>query len=389
MIHQAVIIGSGFAGSILARELSEAGLRVLVVDKRDHIAGNMYDELDETGILIQRYGPHSFHTNDKEVYDYICKYAEFRPNRLTYRAVVNGIEVPCPFNFTSIEMLYPADEAADLINRLQQAFPGQQQVAIFELLESKDEKIHSYAKMLFEEDFRPYTAKQWGRKPEEVDPSVIRRVPILLNRRDSYFDDQYEVHPVGGYTKLFERMLDHAAITVELNIDALEHLRLDEEKGRAVWKGDENIPVFYTGPIDELFDCCFGKLPYRSLHFEWKTKNVDSYQETAIVAWPKDKEYTRITEFSKLPVQETRGKTVIALEYPLPYDKSADRGNEPYYPISNLETAELRSRYQKLASHFDNLVLCGRLADYKYYNMEDVVRRTLDVVKTWVRGNWQ
>ncbi len=379
MRYDVIIVGSGFAGSILARELAEAGQRILVLEKRVHIAGNMYDEVNKDGILIQRYGPHSFHTNDREVYEYVTQYCEMKPYRLSYRAIVKGQPVPCPFNFTAIRMLYEPQAAEELIDRLKKQFPGQEKVAIFELLECEDAIIREYAEMLFEEDFRPYTAKQWGMKPENVDPSIIRRVPVLLNERDSYFDDTYECHPVGGYTTIFRRMLDHPLITVEMESDALPRIQFHDEKGMLSFDGHSNIHLIYTGAIDELFECRFGPLPYRSLFFEWETHNQDSYQETAIVAHPKDADFTRITEFTKLPIQHVPGKTVIAKEYSFAYDKHAERGNEPYYPIGGPVNNELRDRYLQLAKQYRNLTTVGRLADYKYYNMEDVVRRALDV----------
>ncbi len=379
MRYDVIIVGSGFAGSILARELAEAGQRILVLEKRVHIAGNMYDEVNKDGILIQRYGPHSFHTNDREVYEYVTQYCEMKPYRLSYRAIVKGQPVPCPFNFTAIRMLYEPQAAEELIDRLKKQFPGQEKVAIFELLECEDAIIREYAEMLFEEDFRPYTAKQWGMKPENVDPSIIRRVPVLLNERDSYFDDTYECHPVGGYTTIFRRMLDHPLITVEMESDALPRIQFHDEKGMLSFDGHSNIHLIYTGAIDELFECRFGPLPYRSLFFEWETHNQDSYQETAIVAHQKDADFTRITEFTKLPIQHVPGKTVIAKEYSFAYDKHAERGNEPYYPIGGPVNNELRDRYLQLAKQYRNLTTVGRLADYKYYNMEDVVRRALDV----------
>ena len=379
MTPDAVVVGAGFAGSILARELAESGKDVLVLDRRQTIAGNMYDEVNADGVLIQRYGPHSFHTNDRAVYEYICRFAQMEPYRLTYRAIVRGIPVPCPFNFTAIRALYPPEQAEDLIRRLKAGFPDKKQVAVFELLDFPDPVVKEYAEMLFEEDFRPYTAKQWGRKPEEIDPSIIRRVPVLLNERDSYFDDLYECQPRHGFTAMFGRMLNHARITVRTGIDALPHLSFNEADGLVLFDGAKVPYVIYTGALDELFQCRFGSLPYRSLHFEWESLAMDSFQETAIVAYPKEAAYTRITEYTKLPLQHVPGKTVIAREYPLAYDRAAEKGNEPYYPIANAENHALRDRYLELAKRYRNLTLCGRLADYQYYNMEDVVRRALEV----------
>lgn len=379
MNYDFVIVGSGFAGSVLAHEMALIGKRVLVVEKRNHIAGNMYDEYNEDGILVQRYGPHSFHTTKPEIFEYVSQFAEMKPFQLTYRAIVKGIPVPCPFNFTTIRMLYSGEAAEDLINRLKQAFPGQAKVAIFELLESEDPIIREYAEMLFEEDFRPYTAKQWGRRPEDVDQSIIRRVPLLMSDYDGYFDDPYQCHPVGGYTKMFEKILNHPLISVKTGIDALEHIEFNEDQGVVSYDGSSDFHVIFTGPIDELFDCQFGALPYRSLHFEYESLPVDSYQETPIVAHPKNAEFTRITEYKKIPVQNVPGKTLIAREYSVDYDKNAEIGNEPYYPIGGPDNRILRDKYLDLVEKYRNLTTCGRLADYKYYNMDDAIKRALEV----------
>mgnify|MGYP000891221662 CR=1 FL=1 len=379
MRPDAVVAGAGFAGGILARELAEAGENVLVLERRQTIAGNMFDEVNADGILVQRYGPHSFHTNDRAVYDYVCRFAQMEPYRLTYRAIIKGIPVPCPFNFTAIRQLYPPEKAEELIHRLRAGFPDRTQVSVFGLLDSPDPVVKAYAEMLFEEDFRPYTAKQWGRRPEEIDPSVIRRVPVLLNERDSYFDDLYECQPRHGFTRMFDRMLRHARIEVRTGIDARSRLSFDEAAGLVRFDGAEIPRVIYTGALDELFQCRFGPLPYRSLRFEWESLPVDSHQETAIVAYPKGAAYTRITEYTKLPPQYAPGRTVIAREYPLAYDRAAEEGNEPYYPVAGAESHALRDRYLDLAKRYRNLTLCGRLADYRYYNMEDVVRRALEV----------
>lgn len=376
-----IIVGTGLAGSILARELAEIGKRVLMLERRAHIAGNTFDEVDEHGVLVQRFGPHTFHTNDRGVYEYLSRFVKMNPYKLTYRAIVKGIAVPCPFNFTSIRMLYDSVTADDLISRLLLAYPGQEQVSVFELLESDDDAIRDYAEMLFEEDFRPYTAKQWGLNPEEIDKSIIRRVPILLNDRDSYFNDEFECQPEGGFTVMVRNMLQHPLISIRLETDALQDLELDEETGRVSYQNNFAPHIIYTGALDELFGWQFGALPYRSLAFEWISLPQTSFQETAIVAYPKDAAFTRITEYTKLPVQHIPGRTVIAKEYSLPYDKSAEQGNEPYYPIGNDKTYALKEQYLQKARKFSNLTLCGRLADYQYYNMDNVVRRALDVAE--------
>lgn len=383
MAYEVIVVGSGFAGSIFARECAQAGKKVLLLEKRSHHGGNMFDEYED-GVLVQRYGPHSFHTKNEEIFRYLCGFGSFAPYRLTYRAVIRGMPVPCPFNFTAIELLYPKEHARALIERLTERFPGVNQVPVFELLESDDALIREYGEMLFEEDFRPYTSKQWGKKPEEIDKSVIRRVPVLLNYRDSYFDDPFEYQPVGGFAKLLGNMIDHPNITLKLQTDALPHISLNPDGGTASYQGDEDILLVYTGPLDALFGYRFGRLPYRSLTFRYETHPVRDYQETAIVAHPKEKPYTRITEFTKLPPQEVGEKTVIAREYPEEYDPS--RGNEPYYPIANQENFALRDRYRQLAAQYKNLILCGRLAEYQYYNMDQVIAHALEAVQKVIIG---
>lgn len=218
--YDVVIVGAGFSGSILARLIAEEKKkRVLLIEKRDHIAGNMYDFYSE-GILVQKYGPHTFHTNKRHIFDFIQKFIEMQPYSLTYRAILKGIPVPCPFNLDTIEQIYSKEEAQHLIVELEKAFPNRVSIPIFELLESDNRAIKDYARMLFEEDFKPYTSKQWGKFPEEIDESILKRVPIILNRRDTYFDDLYEVLPKGGFTELFKSILNHPNITVKLNEDA-------------------------------------------------------------------------------------------------------------------------------------------------------------------------
>ena len=373
--YDVVIVGAGFSGSIIARFFAEKNMKVLLCEKRSHIAGNMYDYINEDGIRIQKYGPHTFHTNNERVYNYIKNYTELEPYTLKCFAIINGIETPSPFNFKTIDQFYSYDDANRLKEKLLNKYPNGQ-ATVLELLNDLDNDIKDYAYFLFENDYRPYTAKQWGLDPKDIDPYVLRRVPVIFNYRDTYFNEKYEGIPNNGFTNLFEKILNHKNIDIKLNCDALKHISFLDNK--ALFDNKEK-KIIYTGPIDELFDYKFGELPYRSLDFKFETINCKNYQNVAIVAHPKDAEYTRITEYTKLPYQNVGNKTVIAKEYSLDYNKHKDKGKEPYYPIVTEESKKIYSDYLEYSKKYFNLVLCGRLADFKYYNMDVVINRALEI----------
>jgi len=247
-----------------------------------------------------------------------------------------------------------------------------------ELLQSNDPLIREYADFLFENDYRPYTVKQWEVKPEDLDISVLSRVPVRFDYIDRYFDDRYQMMPEGGFTAFFEKLLESPLIEVKLNCDALKYLKPDTDTGQMQFDGEElRIPVVYTGAADELFGRRFGKLPYRSLWFEYKTLDTDSFQDAPGVAHPAAEGYTRVTEFTKLPPQDGRGKTIVAYEYPAAY--GGEKGKEPYYPVLTAESADIYKRYAELAGKIKDLHLGGRLADFKYYNMDQAVLRALEL----------
>lgn len=377
--YDLIVAGCGFAGTIVAREKAKQGERVLLLERRGHIAGNMYDETDENGILIQRYGPHTFHTKDQKIADYIKTLWDWEPYILRVRTEVKGKLTPSPFNTDTIFSYYPKEKADAILDALRKTYPGRKSVTIVELLSSDVPLIREYAQFLFEEDYRPYTAKQWGIAPEDLDLSVLKRVPVRLDDTDAYFDDPCQVLPKGGYTKMFSSLLSDENITVVLNCDALNFLSVSED-GQLLWCGrDISIPVLWTGPLDELLKNRYGKLPYRSIFFDFKTIPEDSYQETQGVAYPKAEGYTRITEFKKIPCQDVPGVTTIAVEYPADY--GTEKGKEPYYPILTDESAELYQKYCSCLEHTKNLYLCGRLAEFKYYNMDQVIVRALETVR--------
>lgn len=378
MAYSYVIAGAGLSGSTFARCAAEKGKKVLVVERRNHIGGNLYDETDDSGILIQKYGPHIFHTNNESVYEFVSKYADWKPFKLCCEVELFGKFTPSPFNFKTIDQFYQPDKAKDLKERLKKAYPDRNTVTIVELIESQDPLIKEYAEFLFENDYSLYTAKQWGIKPEEVDVSVLKRVPVRMDYQEMYFTDKYECLPVGGFTAFIENLLNHPNIDVVYG-DVRAMIKLDAEAGVVAFDGidvKDGCKLVYTGPIDELFEHKMGALPYRSLKFEYEKINIDSYQNAPVVAYPQAEGFTRITEYKKLPIQENRDFTIVAKEYPQRYDSTGT--NEPYYPIPTKESDTLYKSYAAEASRYDNLILCGRLAEYRYYNMDQAIAAVLN-----------
>lgn len=370
-----LVVGAGLCGGVIARELAERGKKVTLWERRDHIGGNMYDYVDEHGFLVQKYGPHTFHTNEKKLYDYMCRFEQWQDYKLTCGAVWEGKYTPTPFNFTTIDTFYPAEKAELLKEKLSATFKGRETATVVEVLSHTDEDIRGYAEYLFANDYAPYTAKQWGISPTEIDPSVLKRVPLRFSYDEGYFGDDYQVMPRHSFTHFFENLLHHPNITVQLGVDALERLRIRD--GKLILDGEVcRIPVVYTGALDELFDREYGRLPYRSLRFEWRYTDKSSVQEAPVVAYPQEPGFTRITEYKKLPPQEGRGSS-YALEYPLPYDGTDSA--EPYYPVLTEESQKQYAQYRDAAEKIPNLILCGRLADFKYYNMDQAVERALHV----------
>jgi len=376
-----LVVGCGLTGSVIARELAERGKDVIIWERRDHIGGNMYDYVDEHGFLVHKYGPHAFHCTDKKLYDYVCRFEEWKDYRLTCGAVWDGKYTPTPFNFRTIDTFYPQDRAELLKEKLKKAFAGRKTATVVEVLEHPDEDVRGWAEYLFEKDYAPYTAKQWGISPSEIDPGVLKRVPLRFSYGEGYFDDEYQSMPVHSYTRFFENLLDHPNICVALGVEALERLTV---RGNKLYLdgGSLDVPVVYTGALDELFGCVYGPLPYRSLRFEWKYENRESLQAAPVVAYPQELGYTRITEYKKLPEQDKAG-TSYAMEYPLPYREGEKL--EPYYPVLTEESQRQYAKYRALADQVSNLTYCGRLADFKYYNMDQALERALDTAHKTAR----
>lgn len=370
-----LIVGCGLTGAVIARELAERGREVEIWERRSHIGGNMYDYVDAHGFLVQKYGPHAFHTTEKGLFEYVCRFEQWEEYHLTCGAVWDGKYTPTPFNFKTIDTFYPPEAAARLKGKLKEAFAGRDSAAVVEVLGHPDAEIRGYAAYLFEKDYAPYTAKQWGVSPEGIDPSVLKRVPLRFSYGEGYFDDAYQAMPRHSYSRFFENLLDHPKISVKLGVEALECLAVREDR---LWLDGRPVehPVVYTGALDELFGCVYGRLPYRSLRFEWRHTEAESVQEAPVVAYPQAEGYTRITEFKKLPVQDKPGSS-YALEYPLPYREGEKL--EPYYPVLTKESQAQYAKYEALAQKIPFLTCCGRLADFKYYNMDQALKRALAV----------
>jgi len=377
-------VGAGYAGAVAARALAEKGKTVLVLERRSHIGGNAYDRLDDAGVLIHQYGPHIFHTNNKEVFDWLSRFTQWRDYQ--HRVVANipdgkggRMTYPVPFNLTSLETAFGPGEGKRLGDKLIAAYGAEKKVTILELRRNEDPEISALADYVYEHVFVHYTMKQWGQKPEDIDPNTTARVPVFLSRDDRYFQDAYQGMPLEGYTPMFERMLDHPNITVELGVDALKRLDLSGDVIRVdgvPFRG----PVIYTGQADELFGFKFGPLPYRTLDFRFETLDRDDFQNGyGTVNYTVDQDYTRITEFKHLTGQQVPGKTTIVKEYSKAY--SGVFGEIPYYAIINPENNALYGQYKALGERFPNLYLLGRLAEYKYYNMDAIAAKALELAE--------
>ncbi len=397
MVYDAFIVGAGYAGAVCARRLAEdGGWRVLVLERRPHVGGNAYDCLDQAGVLIHQYGPHIFHTNDRRVFEYLSRFTQWR--RYQHRVVANlprdNPEVvsahkstdgrfffPVPFNLDSMKNAFGEKEGARLGQKLLDAYPAQSQVTILELRQNPDPEVAAIADYVYQHVFVHYTMKQWGQTPEEIDPATTARVPVRLSKDDRYFQDAYQGMPLEGYTPMFEKMLAHPNITVETGVDALRRLELAD----GVIKLDGEVfdgPVIYTGQADELFGFRFGPLPYRTLDFGFETLPQDVYQTHGTVNYTADQPYTRITEFKHLTGQELPGATTIMKEYSRAYT-GAD-GEIPYYAIINPGNNALYAKYKALADQYPGLRLLGRLAEYKYYNMDAIAARALALADSMI-----
>lgn len=375
-----IIVGCGFSGSILARKIAQdLDRNVTIIEKRSTIGGNAYDEYDENGFLIQRYGPHFINTDNYDVIKFLLQYSDLTRHDTKLLSFIDDKYVRLPFNFRTMQQLVGDEKASLLLKKMRCEFSGRDRVPIFELISSKDSDISEYGELLFNKAYRTYTAKQWGISPEEIDKSVLERVPMAMNYDERYLNKDFQYLPSYGYTKLFEKMLDHANIECILNCDALEHLKIDYENLQISFSGEQVDLLVYTGPIDELMSRKYGLLPYRSLNIEYNYYDSEKILPSEIVSYPQAKGYTRKTEYKQFTFNLPHiNKTVVATEYPVPYTPDEETGNIPYYPVLTQSSRNIYKKYEDEIKRFKNIVLCGRLAEFKYYNMDVCIEHALD-----------
>ena len=380
-MYDCIIIGSGIAGAAAARVLAEEqGKKVLVLEKKNHIGGNCYDGKDEYGILVHWYGPHIFHTGNEEVYEWLSRFTEWYAFGHEVVARVGDKLLPVPFNLNTLKMVYGEEKAAVLEKKLVDTFGFGARVPILKLREQQDQELRAIADFVYENVFLRYTMKQWGQTPEEIDPAVTGRVPVVISYDNRYFGDKYQGMPLHGFTPMFEKILDHPNIEVRTGTDAKDALDISEEEGKVRLNGQEFTgTVIYTGPVDELFDCRFGRLPYRTLRFDFEHYDRPDYQGHSVVNYTVSEDYTRITEFKYLTGQKADSTTIVK-EYPFAY--TGAEGEIPYYAIMNEKNNALYQKYAELAAKLPGFHLLGRLAEYKYYNIDAMAARAIALARS-------
>lgn len=378
-----IIIGAGFSGSVIAERIASIlNDKVLIIEKRNHIGGNCYDYKDENNIIVHKYGPHLFHTDYKEVFDYLSNFTDWEIYQHRVLAFVDGKKVPIPFNLNTLYEVFPDSLAKTLEMKLLSRYSYNSKVPILELLKEEDKDLKFLADFVYDKIFKNYTAKQWGLNPENIDKEVTSRVPVHIGKDNRYFTDKYQGLPKEGYSKIFERMLNHKNIKILLNTDFKELINIDFESKKIYFMGQEfKGKLIFTGMIDELFDFKYGYLSYRSLDLKFETIDKEYYQEAPIVNYPNNYDFTRITEFKYIHPVETK-KTTILREYPKSYQPNKDI---PYYPVFTKENMELYHKYKEESEKFESLILLGRLAEYRYYDMDDAVKRALEVFEEEIR----
>ena len=378
-MYDCIIVGAGIAGATVARKLAEeSNKKVLVLERRNHIGGNCYDKPDDHGILIHEYGPHIFHTGDEGVREFLSRFTEWYDFGHEVVAKVGDQLIPVPFNLNTLHMVYDKEKADRLEKKLIEEYGLDSRVPIMKLRESTDADVREIADYVYKNVFLYYTMKQWGQTPEEISPEVTGRVPVVISYDNRYFKDKYQSVPVDGFTPMFAAMLDHPNIEVRTGVDCSDVLDFEDGKiyfEKAEFTGD----LVYTGALDELFDCKFGRLPYRSLNFKFEHLDQDSFQDHSVVNYTVSEDFTRITEFKFLTGQKDTDGTTIVREYPFAY--TGAEGEIPYYAILNAENEALYEKYRLLTEDFGKFHLLARLAEYKYYNIDAMCRKAMELAE--------
>ncbi len=367
-----LVVGAGFSGAVISRLIAEQlNEQVLVIDKKEHVAGNCYDYRDRNGIMIHKYGSHVFHTDSEAVWKFVRRFADFNQYMLKVIAIIDGIETFIPFNFNTLYDVFPSTLAKKLEEKLLAKFPYNTKVSILEFQNQDDEDLKFLANYVYEKVFLYYTLKQWELSPENIDSSVTARVPIYISKDDRYFQDKYQGIPLEGYTRLVEKILEHPNIKIKLGTD-YEFVKSPK---------NEFDRIFYTGSIDEFFNYELGELPYRSVNFKLEEYDREYYQKGAIVNYPCNYDFTRIHEY-KYYLNDKSSRTVIAKEYSELYVQGK---NDRYYPIPKKENIELYNKYLELAKDSKNVYFLGRLGDYKYYNMDKAILRAIELFENIIK----
>lgn len=383
-MKKAIVVGSGISGCTCARALAENDYEVTVIEKLNHVGGNVYDELIDD-IYVHMYGPHIFHTNDENVYKFLSKFTEWFPYEHKVLANIYGNYVPVPFNLTSLEKLYMKNKVEKIKKILIDEYGFGNKVPVMQLKQHKDKDIQEFGNFVLNKIFIHYTQKQWGRKIEELDPNVMQRVPVYISYEDKYFTDKFQCQPKLGFTQLINNMLNHKNIKILKNVDANDVLELKD--GKIFYKNQEfNGKVIFTGAVDEFCNYKFGELPYRSLDFKFKKTKKSQLQPCAVVNYTVNKKYTRISEFKKFTTYKAPEKGSIYIkEYPLEFKR--DKGLIRYYPIVNEKSTDIFNKYKKYLSNYLNFYVLGRLGDYKYINMDIAVKNALDLANDIIEGD--
>lgn len=374
VMEKIIVVGAGLSGATIARLFAESGKDVTVLDKRATLGGNAYDYVDKNGIRIQPYGPHIFHTEDEEVFGFLSRFTEWNKYEHKVLAKVKGKLVPVPFNFKSLELCFPKDKAERIKKILSEEIGEGESVSILTLKNHENPEIRAFAEFVYKNIYYKYTKKQWGMRPEEIGVKVINRIPVCVSEKCGYFTDKYQFMPKNGFSEMVNNILRHPRIKLKLKTDAAKLIALDN--GKIYYKGKEfEGTVVFTGRVEELFGYRYGALPYRTLKFKMKTYNKPSVQRAAVVNFTASHRYTRVSEFTKFTC-EKRDKSVVMKEYP---KKCRKNSGKPYYPVPTAANLERYKKYEAEAAGYKNLRLLGRLAKYEYINMDEAVKKAIEL----------